>query len=222
MWFDAYPDVSNAVDISDNEKRNGELEKMVEAMKGAVAMDINVWGCYCAVSLYCPNGATRKARLQWSAITMSSEQSRTRATGDSVWLDIERFAALFNHGTRRDFTFHLAGERRYGRESRLHTFVRDLGLSIAQNANSVKCLRISAQHSDSNRGFFKQLFSLDVWKDAFPFLQGASLFVNMFDDAIDVSPHLMKYVRGLTQFAMDRDHPSLFGLDWQHNSKQPD
>ena len=89
---------------------------------------------------------------------------------------------------------------RCGCESRLHTFVRDLGLSIAQNANSVECLRIHAKHSDSNCGSFKQLFSLDVWKEAFPSLQGAYLGVNIDGDAIDVSPHLMKYVPGVEQY----------------------
>ena len=198
--FGPHPDVGNAVDMSDNEKLTGELEKMVEAMKGVVAMDIRViWGCYCAVSLYFPNGATRKAGLQLSAIKMSPEQSRTRATGDSVWLDIERFAALFNHGTRRDFTFYLAGERRFGRESQFHASLRDLGLSIAQNANSVECLRIGAKRS--NRGFLKQLFSLDVWKEAFPSLQRAYLNVDIFyNDAIDVSPHLMNHVCGVVQY----------------------
>ena len=198
MGFGDNPAFRNGVEISDSEKRSRKLEKMVEVLKGAVAMDI--WlepNCNCTVSLFCPNGATRKARRQLSAIAMSSEQSRTGETGDSVWLDIERFAALFKHGTRRDFSFR---ERRCCRESRLHTFVRDLGLSIAQNANSVECLRINATDRDSDLGSYKQLFSLDVWKEAFPSLQGAYLGVNIEGDTTDFSPHLMKYVRGVEQY----------------------
>ena len=168
MEFSRHPNVDNAADFSDNEICTRELEKMVEAMKGAVAMDIAMFGRRrCAVSLYCRNGDTRKARLQLAATTMSSEQSRTRATDGSVWLGIEPYEALFNHGTTRDFIFCLAGGLRHGA---LHTFVRKLGLSIAQNANLVECLRIGARYAD-RCGFFNQLFSLDVWKKAFPALQ---------------------------------------------------
>ena len=81
----------DGVDMCDNEKCARELEKMVEAMKGAVGMDMEFYqGKLCAVSLYSRNVATRKARLQLAATTMSSEQSGTRATGDSVWLATER------------------------------------------------------------------------------------------------------------------------------------
>ena len=159
--------MGGAVDIFDREKSTRKLEEMVEAMKVAVAMEIWLSQCDCLVSLYFRNRATRKARLQLSAITMSSAQSRSRATGNSVWLGIERYAALFNYGTRQDFTFSCENC-----ESADLTipFVRNLGLSIAQNANLVECLRIGARYAD-RCGFFNQLFSLDVWKKAFPALQ---------------------------------------------------
>ena len=121
-----------AVDF-DNAKCTRALEKMVEAMKGAVAMDIRVLFPRCTVSLYCHNGATRKARLQLSAITMSSEQSRTRATDGSVWLGNEAYEGLFNHGMIRDFTFFIKAIGPLADE--LAVFARKLGLSIAQNAN---------------------------------------------------------------------------------------
>ena len=145
----------------------------------------------CGVSLYYCNGATRKARLKLSAIAMSSEQSRTRATGDAAWLGIERSAALFNLGTRHDFRF-LRRHRCCN-----DTFVRKLGLSIAQNANLVEYLRIGVRNDSAQDGFFKRLLSLDVWKEALPSLQDAYLIVeNFYDDTMEVSPHLMKHVRG--------------------------
>ena len=167
----------------DHEECCRELEKMVEVMKGAVAMEIAIEDTVCTVSLYYCNGATRKARLQLYAIAMSSEQNGTRATGDSAWLGIERAAALFDHGTRHDFCF---GSRQPCKE----TFVRKLGLSIAQNANLVKYLRIEAD------GFFKRFLSLDVWKEAFPSLQDA--YLSFKDYMMEVSPHIMKHVRRLT------------------------
>ena len=62
------PYVGDDVDICDNEKCTRELEKMVEAMKGAVAMDIVLFGWnFCSVSLFSRNRFTRKARLQLAA-----------------------------------------------------------------------------------------------------------------------------------------------------------
>ena len=202
--------VAGAVDIFDREKCTRKLEEMVEAMKGAVAMEIWVLHRHCLVSLYFRNGATRKARLQLSAVTMSSEQSRTRAS-NSVWFDYRRYAALFNHGTRQDFAFF-----RDGRESSdlIISFARNLGLAIAQNANLVECLRMGVEENASWLDYlrvgvdyrqlkkdmiFAQLFSLDVWKDAFPSLQRAYLIGYVYD-LIDVSPQLMKHVRGMEQF----------------------
>ena len=92
------------VDCSDNEKCTRELENMVEVMKEAVAMEIWAMEFNCSVSLYCHNEATRKARLRLSAITMSPEQSQTRATGDSAWLGIERYA-LFQLWDRVQLSF---------------------------------------------------------------------------------------------------------------------
>ena len=201
------PPVGDAVDIFDREKSTRKLEEMVEAMKVAVAMEIWLSQCDCLVSLYFRNRATRKARLQLSAIAMSSEQSRSRATGNSVWLGVERHAALFNHGTRQDFTFSCDNC-----ESADLTipFVRKLGLSIAQNANLVECLWMGVKGNPSwlhplrvdvdsqQLIIFAQLFSLDVWKDAFPSLQRAYL-IGFFCNVIDVSPQLMKHVRGMEQ-----------------------
>ena len=187
-----YSHVDKAVDICNSEEFTRELEKMVEAMKGAVAMHIMMLRpCQCAVSLYYRNEATRKARLKLSAITMSSEQSRTRATGDSVWLGFERYAALFEHGTRRVFAFYS-----HPYHLTLHTSVRKLALLIARNASSVECLLIGFGSKYMAYGSFRQLFSLDIWKEAFPSLQGAYLILDTLF-TIDVSPHLMKYVRGV-------------------------
>ena len=193
------PYVGDDVDICDNEKCTRELEQMVEAMKGAVAMDIVLFGWnFCSVSLFSRNRFARKARLQLAA-TMSSEQSGARTTGESVWLGIESYAALFKYETMRNFTFRWAGVVRHDGKSQdltLHTFVRKLGLSIAKNANSVQCLRINAE----NGGFAKQLLSLDAWKEAFPSLKGAYLISDPSYDASDVSPHLRKHVRSLALF----------------------
>ena len=187
-----YSHVDKAVDICNSEEFTRELEKMVEAMKGAVAMHIMMLRpCQCAVSLYYRNEATRKARLKLSAITMSSEQSRTRPTGDSVWLGFERYAALFEHGTRRVFAFYS-----HPYHLTLHTSVRKLALLIARNASSVECLLIGFGSKYMAYGSFRQLFSLDIWKEAFPSLQGAYLILDTLF-TIDVSPHLMKYVRGV-------------------------
>ena len=200
-----FPILFDAVDISD-EEYTGELEEMVEVMKGAVAMDIWVIGrdC-CCVSLYCHNGATRKARLQLSALTMSSEQSRTRATGYSIWLNTERCKARLKHGTRRAFVFSSFGDSFRDPHESKESALRNLGLSIAQNANSVEWLQLEAQAEDyPEKVFFKNLFLLDVWKEAFPSLQGAHLIVEKFNDRIDVSSHLMKHVSGLVQYVSCR------------------
>ena len=187
-----HPIVHAAVDISDREKCTRELEEMVEVLKGAVAMDLCVskhgWCVYFSVSLYCPCEATwRGTRNRLFAIAMS-EQSRTRTTGNSVWLGIDRYAALFKHGTTRDFGFSFSEG-----DMTLHTFVRNLGSSIAQNANSVECLRLEA---GSEGVFFKKWFSLDVWKEAFPSLQRA-YFIGNISALVSASPHLIKHVRGL-------------------------
>ena len=192
-----YPHVDKAVDICDIAKFTRELEEMVEAMKGAVAVQIMMSRPReCAVSLYCRNEATRKARLKLSAITMSSEQSRIRSTGDSVWLGFERYAALFEHGTRRGFAF-------FSHNTTNDTSVRKLGLSIARNASSVECLLIGFGSKYRAYGSFKQFFSLDIWKEAFPSLQGAYLILNTLF-MIDVSPHLMKHVRGVVHNGDER------------------
>ena len=191
------PYFGEAVDIFDREKCTRKLEEMAEALKGAAAMRIGVVDRrHLSVVLYGRNEATRKARLQ---LSITLERSRTSAAGDSVWLDIERYAALFKHGTRRDFIF-LRGDR--SPDLTCRTFVGILGLLIAQNAASIECLRLEAKFFDRfdtvEDMFFKQLFSLDVWQEAFPSLQRAYLIANSYD-TIDVPPHLMKHVRGLEQ-----------------------
>ena len=172
------------------------LANMVEEMKGAVGMKIELRERdFCAISLYSRNGDTRRERLQLTAATMSSEQSGTRTTGDSVWLAFERYdRAFFRYlPIRKPTFFHLAGHDRTSQD----LIVRKLGLSIAQNANSVEFLHISAENGDGKDGFAKQLLSLDAWKEAFPSLQGACLSSDPFNDAIDVSPHLRKHVRSV-------------------------
>ena len=104
----------------------------------------------------------------------------------------------------RQFTFCLAGHDCTCQDLTLHTFVRKLGLSIAQNANSVEILRVFAQNGDVIDGFAKQLLSLDVWKEAFPSLQGACLTSDLFHDASDVSPHLMQHVRSVALIESSR------------------
>ena len=172
------------------------LEAMVEAMKGAVGMEIELHERhFCTVSLYSRNGATRRARLQLAATRMSSEQSGTRTTGDSVWLAFERCdRAFFRYLTiQKNICFQLGGHDRTSQD----LIVRKLGLSIAQNANSVEFLQVIAENGDGKDGFAKQFLSLDVWKDAFPSLQGACFSSDPFNDAIDVSPHLRKHVRSV-------------------------
>ena len=77
---------------------------------------MDIWVCQhwlFSISLYCPYGATwRGTRNRLFAITMS-EQSLTRTMGNSVWLGIDRYAAVFKRGTTRDFGFCFAGERRH-------------------------------------------------------------------------------------------------------------
>ena len=205
MNFVGIDDISfhGRANVAHNETCSRELEKIVEAMKGAVAMDMRVIDPFFIVSLYRRNGATRKARCQLSATTMSSEQSRTQATGESVWLGIERYAALFKHGTRHDFDLGIGHYGRPDDELAVHNFARKFGSLIAQNANLVECLRIGAESVDST-GFCQQFLSLDVWKEAFPSLQGAYLILGNFYHTIEVSPHLMKHVRGLAKYTSSR------------------
>ena len=85
------------------------MDDLVVKMKEAVAMDIRIEmpfvGNATLAELFrsiSPNNesisAAKKARLRLSAISMSSEQSRTVTTGDSVWLGIGPYAALYTLG----------------------------------------------------------------------------------------------------------------------------
>ena len=209
--FRVPPTACVAVDIFDRTKCTRGLEDMVEALKGAVAMGICVCQNGYFVSLYCPC-----ARNRLFAVTMS-EQSQTRTIGSSVWLGIDRYAAVFKRGTTRDFGFCFAGERRH-EDMALHTFVRNLGLSIAQNANSVECLRLEAGPGED---MFKKLFSLDEWKEAFPSLQRA-YFIGNVSALIHVSQYLMKHVRGLEHLYLWHDYhrgkfPQRY-MDWIGNT----
>ena len=76
---------------------------------------------------------------------------------------------------------------------------------MVQNANSVECLRLEAGRGYSEDVLFKKLFSLDVWKEAFPALQRA-YFIGNISALVCVSPHLMKHVRGLEHLHMWYQH----------------
>ena len=95
--------------------------------------------------------------------------------------------------------------------------MRNLGLSIAQNANSVECLRLQARPGHSGDVFFKKLFSLDVWKEAFPSLQRA-YFTGNVSALIHVSQYLMKHVRHLYKWHQDyREKLPQRYMDWIGN-----
>ena len=182
---------------------------MVVTMKEAAAMDMRIknkdglgypYAACCAVSLYHPTkesiSAARKERLRLSAISTSSEQWQTTVTGDSVWLGIEPYAALYTHGERTEFVFYLRTNA--FTESLAETFVTDLGLSILRNAHSVQCLRIQVDGTIDMLRFVKTFFSLDAWKEAFPSIR--SVYLDRGCDygwKFDLPPHLLKHVRGL-------------------------
>ena len=194
-----------AVRIKKREEVAQRLEAIVAAMKEAVAMDIRIDAshsetflsqkCFCSVSIYHPNNesisAARKERLRLSAISTSSEQwqTTTTATGDSVWLGIEPYAALYTHGDRTEFVFEVGTFM--APVSLVESFATDLGLSILRNAHSVQCLRVQVHVA-------QKFFSLDAWKEAFPSLRSVYLGREYgFDSMFDLSPHLLKHVRGL-------------------------
>ena len=212
------PDHSLAVRIYQHEKLAQRLNDLVVTMKEAVAMDIRIEKCFdgnaccenaccfttcCAVSIYHPNNesisATRKERLRLSAISMSSEQSQTAATGDSVWLGIEPYAALYTLGERREFVFEAGNEM--VPKSSIETFATDLGLSILRNAHLVECLRVNVKADSRALPFLKTFFSLDAWKEAFPSLRSVYLGRDgCCSWQFDLPPHLLKYVHGLDVF----------------------
>ena len=179
------------------------LDDLVVTMKDAVAMDIwiesncNRHSCYFTVSTYHPNkksiSAARKERLRLSAISMSSEQSQIATTGDSVWLGIEPYAALYTHGERREFEFKVDSQKIT--DSSVKTFATDLGLAIVRNAHLVECLRV---HVATESRSVKTFLSLGAWKGAFPSLRGAYLSCDArYRWQFDLSPHLLEHVRGL-------------------------
>ena len=163
-------DPSLAFRIHNREDLARRLEKMVMTMKEAVAMDIHIGPVTgkCNVSIYHPNNtsltAARKERLRLSAIS-------TPARGDSVWWGNETYEALYEHGERTEFEFHVADYM-----ALVDTFVTDLGLSILRNAHSVQYLSL---HIEDPIGallrFVKKFFSLDAWKEAFPSIQRVDL-----------------------------------------------
>ena len=197
---------SNAATIGDKACTQ-LLEAMVEKTKEAVAMDIRLPTPYwdydrdnCIVSLYYRGNhpdLARSERLRLSAISMSSEQSGTKAIGDSAFWGFERYPALFTLERRFDFVFTCSEFGTLSAESSLSTFARDLGLSIAQHANLVRCLRVeySCDHRIDAHQFFEDMFSVE---GAFPSLRSAYLNVEDFGEEVtDVSPQLMKHVRVL-------------------------
>ena len=183
------PDYDFAVRIEKREEVAQQLDDLVVTMKEAVAMDIRIQinpkdpylpeKCCCSVSIYHPNNksiraavhAARKERLRLSAISATSSeqwQTTTTATGDSVWLGIEPYAALYTHGDRCEFVFRVGTYR--APVSLVETFATDLGLSILRNAHSVQCLRVQVDGKVETRQFAQKFFSLDAWKEAFPSL----------------------------------------------------
>ena len=211
------PDYDFAVRIEKREEVAQQLDDLVVTMKEAVAMDIRIQinpkdpylpeKCCCSVSIYHPNNksiraavhAARKERLRLSAISATSSeqwQTTTTATGDSVWLGIEPYAALYTHGDRCEFVFRVGTYR--APVSLVETFATDLGLSILRNAHSVQCLRVQVDGKVETRQFAQKFFSLDAWKEAFPSLRSVYLGREYgFDSMFDLSPHLLKHVRGL-------------------------
>lgn len=164
-------------------------------MKEAVGMDIRLSDFqrghgWILVSLYHPsNTAARRERLLLSAIAMSSEQSRTKTIGDSAFVGFQQYTA--QHGGKTDFVIAP------GLSSL--TVARDLGLSIARNANLVQRLWVEVSCLDQNdaRRFFEDLFSVE---GALPSLQSSYLcFVNLYKETneMNVSPNFMKHLRGL-------------------------
>ena len=162
------PDPRLAVKIEDSVELAGSLDDLSVTMKDAIAMDLSVTEAYFhrtyfAVSIYHPNNesmrAARKERLRLSAISMSSEQTAT--AGDSVWLGIEPYVALYTHGERRQFVFEVGS---LVPDSSIKTFVTDLGLAILRNAHLVERLRVDVE---VETWFLKTFFSLGAWKGAF-------------------------------------------------------
>ena len=195
------PKYQLVVRIEKSEELAQSLDDLVVTMKDAVAVDISIESIYrynsFTVSIYHPNkksiSAARKERLRLSAISMSSEQCQTATTGDSVWLGIEPYAALCRHGEKRDFVFQVYTD--VVPDSSVKTFATDVGLAILRNAHSVECLRV---HIDAETLLPKTFFSLDAWKEAFPSLRCAYLGCSCrLSWEFDVSPHLLKHVRGL-------------------------
>ena len=185
------------------------LEAMVDTMKGAVGMSISLptrksgctGGISCKVSLYNPcnrsNMAARKERLRLSAIALSSEESRTKAIGDSIF---EQYDALFEHEGKTVFEFFIRELLTSAPESSTSTLMSDLGQSISQNANLVRHLMVQVGHQDQIdvNQFLRDLFSVD---GAFPSLHGAYLHLDYSfskgADMADLPPHIMRHVRTL-------------------------
>ena len=168
--------------------RGRHLENLV-TMEEAVAMDILIVndyprdGCLCYCSMYHPNNtslrAARKERLRLSAIS-------TPATVDSDWLGNEPYDALYKHGqkSRSEFTLRIHDYR----------FPKSL---VDTYAHSVQCLRVNIDDSVKEKGFVhvKKFLSLDAWKEAFPSLRRVYLVTRRWN--FDLSPHLLKHLRGL-------------------------
>ena len=166
------------------------LVAMAKTTKEAVAMEITLSEFWrnrdrqtCRVSLYHPSRAARRERLRLSAI---AEQGQTETIGDSTFVGFARYAALFKHGEKPDFVFECRDP-----------FLRDLGLSIARNANLVQCLRVEVQyvHRTLAHQILEALFSVE---GAFPSLQSVYLnFHASCGEETYVPPHIMKHVRGI-------------------------
>ena len=179
------------------------LQAMGETMKEAVAMDIRLLtsvAAYrivqCAVRLYQPTNrsnmvvpvAARKERLRLSAIAESCEQVRKKTIGDSAFSEFSRNDGRWSEDV---FFFYIAGTTP---DSLMSTFVSDLGLSIARNANLVRAFRIVDYFHDR---FLRDLFS---FSPAFPSLQSVYLefeYEYSYEKGTHLPPHIMKHLRSL-------------------------
>ena len=188
------------------------LEAMGETMKEAVAMDIRLSHltaeyrtAQCTVRLYQPSNrsnmvvpmAARKERLRLSAIAESCEQVRKKTIGDSACSGFSRYDGRWSCYRRDDVGFFYIAWTTP--DSLMSTFVSDLGLSIARNANLVRALRIVDDfiptHFDR---FLKDLFS---FSPAFPSLRSVYLWFGYckysYEKGTHLPPHIMKHLRSL-------------------------
>ena len=81
-------------------------------------------------------------------------------------------------------------------ESLVDPIMAKIGLSILRNAHSVQCIRVKLDDPIDTIPFFRNLSSLDAWKEAFPSLR--SVYLRLRSWKFDLPPQL-KHVRGLEE-----------------------